>query len=692
MEIWESFEKESHPGKTLLRHINEVKEYLTNFLNFYNFPNNFSEMMNYLTEYHDVGKLDVNWSLKNKTNPDHSPLSVKYVMNYKKVFKKEKNVTPILWYLILKHHSSLTKIIKDPNLQVLVKDVKHRVESLNFIYKINLVDAFGLFKIADVCSAENKSLELEKPRICEENIKKIISQNVDISRWIEQQKLAELPEIAMVRAYTGWGKTDASLLFFKNKDVNKIFYLFPTITAINKFYKKLRNVFNDNVIKYFYFFDTEVKDDLDLLQNIFFIENFIKPIVITTVDQFLLSFLQVGKYYKKRVMFRNSGIIVDEAHLLNPLMLRLFTFFIKKFQEIYRFKVLFMSATLPKSIKKYLTNELNLLKNSFLDFSNGYKLKRRVQFEYNDNNIETGIDNIIEEFKNNKKVLIVINTVEKSVTLAEELIKEVGKDNVILLHARFMYKDRRSKEERMDRLRKTPHILIATQVCEVSLDVSYDFLFTELAPISSLIQRFGRVNRYGDKIERTNVKIFKPDIKDSKRYPYTQGSLEVSRNIIKELEKEKLKSEMDLLDNFDRVYTYEEFIKELSEETKKIDLEAFEEFLQFFFSLDFKEEKLLEILNYRDGFTTLVVPAPECIQDIKLKNYVETILKEEFKNKNFVEKKQLFAKIKELSVPIPLWWLKGMIDGIEKVLPVVDFKDKVYDSLLGFRKIESEII
>jgi CRISPR-associated endonuclease/helicase Cas3 len=40
-------------------------------------------------------------------------------------------------------------------------------------------------------------------------------------------------------------------------------------------------------------------------------------------------------------------------------------------------------------------------------------------------------------------------------------------------------------------------VLVATQVVEVSLDVSFDTLFTEVAPVDDLLQRFGRVNRYG---------------------------------------------------------------------------------------------------------------------------------------------------------------------------------------------------
>lgn len=679
--------KKSHENKTLAKHIEEVKELLPTFLDFYSFPKEFYKIGEYIAEYHDHGKLSKKWNIENKERPPHSTLSLEWIKQHKKFYEDEK-FSDLLSYLILKHHSTLTtRIIGDDYLEW---KIKNRLKNLSWNDVINLVDLFGLFKLADICSAENNFLSLKTPSVSEEDVKAIFSQQIDLRRWNEQLMLRNLPEISLLRAYTGWGKTDASLLFFKNKSVSKIIYLFPTITAINKFYKKLKEV-KKSVTKYFYFYDTEVNEDLDLFQTMIFKENFTDPYIITTVDQFLLSFLQVGKYYRKRVMFRNSGIVVDEVHLLNPLMLYLFTYFLKKYMEIYKFKILFMSATLPNSIIDYLNEELNLSKNSFLDFSSGYKWKRRVQFEFYNKDIESSVEEIINKFKEGKKVLVVVNTVEKSISIAQKL-KSVGEENVILIHARFMYRDRLKKEKDIDELNKPnkPHILITTQVCEVSLDISYDFLFTELAPISSLIQRFGRVNRHGENTEKTNVKIFRPDIRDERHYPYSKNELETAEKIVKELEGDNLKAEIELLDKLNEINTYEEFQKELEKERKEINLYEFERLLQFFFSLDISEEDVLKVLDYRDSFTTLVIPAPENIEDERLKNEIESLIKEEFKNKSFNERKQLISKFKEVSVPVPFWWIKERIEN--KAIPIVDLKNKIYNSFYGFVEIKGEII
>ncbi|HAJ61331.1 MAG TPA: hypothetical protein DCP31_20455, partial [Cyanobacteria bacterium UBA8543] len=56
-------------------------------------------------------------------------------------------------------------------------------------------------------------------------------------------------------------------------------------------------------------------------------------------------------------------------------------------------------------------------------------------------------------------------------------------------------------------------IAVTTQVCEMSLDLDADILITELAPISSLVQRFGRANRHrarGDEF-RAKLLVYEPE-------------------------------------------------------------------------------------------------------------------------------------------------------------------------------------
>ena len=704
-------QKLSHPGKTLRHHIEEVNSLSESFLKFYGLWEKYGKIANFLAEYHDYGKLHEEWEFGKKKG--HSHRSYEHLIENN--ISLDKIFDPILQFLILEHHSALSKNIggnlANRKIQFNGEDVslgaafdvetKEKLESrVNALSKeelINLIDVFGLFKLADICSAEGKTaFEFEKPEVRENTIQNLFQKPVDEKRWEEQKALVSLPNIALLRAYTGWGKTSAGLLFFAKKSPAKIFYLMPTITAINKFYETLCRVFGDEkVSKYFYFLDTEIREDDEKLSQLFFFKNFVTPYVITTVDQFLLSFLQVGKYYTKRVMFRNSGLIIDEIHLLNPLMLYLVTYFIKTYKELYNLKVLFMSATLPKALARYLKENIKIPDSGFLDFSCGYKKKRRVMWKWVDEDIENYLEKIIEEKEKGKKVLVIVNTVEKAIKIGRRLEEEFrlkyGED-FIVFHARFMYLHRKEKETWVEEYKKRSHILVATQVCEVSLDISYDVLFTELASLPALIQRFGRVNRYGDKTKEINTYIFEPERKDRKRYPYSDEELCNARETVKMFEVDKLEDEKALLDSFDNIFTYEKLLKEIEDAKKTVRIEYWKDLLKFFFSLEIGDERMRSLLNYREGFTIMVIPCQSCIMDEKTKQHVQNLLSKSFSGLSFEGKLKLLAQIKEIAVPVPVWWVKGAVSKEEKGFPVINFKNKVYDEKYGFYELGGEII
>ena len=94
--------------------------------------------------------------------------------------------------------------------------------------------------------------------------------------------------------------------------------------------------------------------------------------------------------------------------------------------------------------------------------------------------------------------LVVVNRVQRAQAIYQALRKREGgsEDNTALVHSRFRAHERRQHEgvllgSEADR------IVVATQAVEAGVDVSARTLFTELAPWSSLVQRFGRCNRYG---------------------------------------------------------------------------------------------------------------------------------------------------------------------------------------------------
>ena len=100
-----------------------------------------------------------------------------------------------------------------------------------------------------------------------------------------------------------------------------------------------------------------------------------------------------------------------------------------------------------------------------------------------------------------KKTAVVCNTVAKAI----DMFGVLADLHPLLVHSRFTLGQRaeREKKEHIDQQR----LVIATQVLEVSLDVSFDSMFTELAPVDSLLQRFGRVNRHVRQPDPSNFGI-----------------------------------------------------------------------------------------------------------------------------------------------------------------------------------------
>lgn len=99
-------------------------------------------------------------------------------------------------------------------------------------------------------------------------------------------------------------------------------------------------------------------------------------------------------------------------------------------------------------------------------------------------------------------VAVVVNTVARAQGVYALLADSVARDRVSLLHSRFRAREREHREQRVlaafgpDGRRPQGHVVVATQVIEQSLDVDFDLLVSDLAPIDLLLQRIGRLQRH----------------------------------------------------------------------------------------------------------------------------------------------------------------------------------------------------
>ena len=127
----------------------------------------------------------------------------------------------------------------------------------------------------------------------------------------------------------------------------------------------------------------------------------------------------------------------------------------------------------------------------------------------------------------------------------------------MLIHSRFKRGERsRLETELKEKYNKSKEacIVVSTQVVEVSLDISFDLMITEAAPIDSLIQRFGRINR--KRTEETigmfkPIYVLKPSDKETDSLPY---SIDIVQRSYEVLPDDEVLHENDLQNLIDKVY------------------------------------------------------------------------------------------------------------------------------------------
>lgn len=126
--------------------------------------------------------------------------------------------------------------------------------------------------------------------------------------------------------------------------------------------------------------------------------------------------------------------------------------------------------------------------------------------------------------------LVIVNSVERAQAVFGELRRQSPASQITLLHSRFRPAERQALVRRV--LESSgDHIVVSTQVVEAGVDLSARTLFTELAPWSSLVQRFGRCHRHGEMTE-TGADIRWVEVPDAESAPYAAEELAAARGLL----------------------------------------------------------------------------------------------------------------------------------------------------------------
>jgi CRISPR-associated endonuclease/helicase Cas3 len=427
-----------------------------------------------------------------------------------------------------------------------------------------------------------------------------------------------------VQIPTGQGKTEASVLWAtQNNDTQKIIFLLPTMVTTNKMWERMC-LFFGGIDKVGLSHGTaeyvlrEKEEDMEpeaLRSHYLYNRTFFKPVTVATIDQLIYSFFNWGHWVLTGAASFNAKIIIDEIHIYDAYT---FGLLLKVIECIVPYNTQFaiMSASLPEVLKQELEKVLpdyELIKEEKFDS------KQRHKIEVRDCLIEQCVNDIIKDYRAKRNVLVVCNTIAKAREIFDLLDEDISLDNRMLYHSQFILQDKKNKEDLLEGLksRENGFVAVCTQIVEVSLDIDFDILYTENAPIDAIIQRLGRVNRKG-KIQKRIPEmqfakvVITHESEKSRKYVYktlpkilslTYSNLSSIANEQKGNITEKiLKNLVDII--YLKENLGDDYFKELND-AKELIPTIWADFLKDIYTLNVDEAKLHQISSRKSDYITV---------------------------------------------------------------------------------------
>lgn len=312
---------------------------------------------------------------------------------------------------------------------------------------------------------------------------------------------------SILSAPTGSGKTESSLLWLRKQleihGEGRVFYILPYTASINAMYERLNFKFgvsqegnsyvgmlHGKLAQYvetkFESENSEIKSREILLKDF---RTLVTPLKIVTPFQLLKHLFGLKGFEKGMVEWCGGYLIFDEIHAYDSELFAQIVVFIEFCTRFMNVHCFVMTATLPSFMFEILGKALDNYNHIVADEAL-YSAFNRHQIKIENGLLLDSLSLIQEDIDAGKKVLVVCNTIAQSQLVYQCLSCNGTK---LLLHGAFNARDRSCIEQKLQK--GDVQLLIGTQAVEVSLDIDYDTIYTEPAPLDALIQRFGRVNR-----------------------------------------------------------------------------------------------------------------------------------------------------------------------------------------------------
>lgn len=304
-------------------------------------------------------------------------------------------------------------------------------------------------------------------------------------------------------APTGSGKTEAAFAWLKRqlqvKGQGRAYYILPYTASINAMYERMNGDMPSSEKKVgmvhgrlAQYIETRMSDQScstdDIRKLVDGFKSMVTPVKIVTPFQLLKSLYGLKGYEKGLFEWCGGYFIIDEIHAYDAGLFAQVIVLLQFAVKFMNVSVHIMTATLPSFMKREIESVIQPFREIRAD-NKLYQSFRRHQVKLLDGKLTDDLDLIQKNIDAGKKVLVVCNTVEAS----QYVFLHLNARQKVLLHGKFNSEDRFCHESLLQD--EKVNLLVGTQAIEISLDIDFDVLYSEPAPIDALLQRFGRVNR-----------------------------------------------------------------------------------------------------------------------------------------------------------------------------------------------------
>lgn len=364
----------------------------------------------------------------------------------------------------------------------------------------------------------------------------------------------------LVTAPTGAGKTD----FLLRRCKGRVFYTLPFQASINAMYDRIKGDLKNTDAQVYLLHAASglrVRDkgiEESILQH-----HLGASVKVLTPHQMASIVFGIKGYEAMLLDLEGCDVILDEIHTYSSEIQAI----VLKIIEILKAvgcRIHVGTATMPTVLYNKILELLGgkdevyevSLPNNILATFNRHIIHKVTDFD------SCG-DIVKQAVAESKKILIVCNQVKRSQMLYNEIGEKNPDVDRMLIHSRFKRCDRARLETSLKADFNTSEnacIVVSTQVVEVSLDISFDVMITECAPIDAMIQRFGRINR--KRTDETigkykDIYVIQPPEDKNDALPY---DLEVLQNSYNVLPNDALLEEATLQTLIDKVYPDTKFM------------------------------------------------------------------------------------------------------------------------------------